>query len=312
MSLYAEALDKGLSSSPKNIPTRFIYDERGSQIFQEIMSMPEYYLTDCELEILRDQSNEIYEALHFDKPFSIVELGAGDGLKTIELLRTLLERKLDFTFIPVDISAEAIRSLTERLSSELPDLKINPQVGDYFKVLEGLVDESVPKLFLFLGSNVGNYERENAIDLLRHFGDFMLPGDKILCGFDLKKNPFTIHKAYQDPHGITKNFNLNLFVRANAELDANFNMDQFDFYCYYNPYTGELRSMIVSLENQEVHIGALNKTYGFEKNEIIRTELSQKFSLEDIARLSQESGFEVVQNFLDSRSYFSDSLWEKQ
>lgn len=311
MNTYAEALEQGLSTSPKAIPTRFIYDDRGSQIFQQIMNMPEYYLTDCELEIFQTQSNDIYKHLNFDRPFNIIELGAGDGLKTKELLSALLSQNLDFTFIPVDISDEAIQSLTKRLSLELPNLKMNPKVGDYFKVLEEVIIPERPNLFLFLGSNIGNYEHANAVELLRHFGEHMLPNDKLLIGFDLKKNPETIRLAYQDPHGITKAFNMNLLERANRELGADFELEQFDFYCFYNPYTGAVRSMLVSLEQQQVQIQALNQSYSFGKNEIIRTELSQKYDLDMIQELATETGYQPVHHFMDGRSYFSDSLWVK-
>ena len=139
----------------------------------------------------------------------------------------------------------------------------------------------------------------------------MKVGDKLLIGFDLKKNPIIIHSAYYDRHGITKRFNLNLLLRINRELDADFKIDDFDFYCHYNPITGDVKSYIISLRKQTVHLRALNKIVDFDYNELIWTELSKKYSLEDIQDLAEESNFKLNSNFLDCKHYFADSLWEK-
>ena len=201
--------------------------------------------------------------------------------------------------------------LEEDLNDSLPELDIKPLVGDYFKVLDNLKHGKRPALFLFLGSNIGNYEKKDAIHLLKMFGQYMQPGDHFLIGMDLKKNPRTILEAYDDKHGITRLFNLNLLRRMNRELGANFDLNKFDFYAYYNPKNGQLRSMLVSLEEQSVFFAAMEKEFHFSANELIWTELSQKFNLEDIKDLAHQSGFKFKKNFYDQKKYFTDSLWIK-
>lgn len=309
---FFEDVKKGLTSKPKYLQSKYFYDDNGSRIFQEIMQMPEYYLTDSEFEILSMQSKQIMKAVDFEEPFNIIELGAGDGFKTFKLLEYLTSNSIDFTYIPIDISEEAVFLLEKKLAERLPDIKIKPKVGDYFSILNNTTDEeNVPCLLLFLGSNIGNYDKEGAIDLLRLFAKNIKSGDKMLIGIDLKKNPATIHRAYSDPNGITKKFNLNLLIRINREMNADFKIDDFDFYCHYNPLTGEVKSYLVSLKDQTVTLNDIELTIDFKRNEIISTELSKKYSLLQIEKLAHNSGFTVNQNFMDCKHYFTDSLWEK-
>ncbi len=308
---FAQDVLRGLTAKNKYLSSKYFYDDNGSRIFQEIMHMPEYYLTNSEFEILSLQAKQIVDAIQFQQPFNIIELGAGDGFKTFKLLEYLVNNKIDFHYVPIDISQEAIETLSSKLLARLPNLSIQAKVGDYFEMLKDLKQSSTPSLLLFLGSNIGNYEEEQARELLMLFHQNMKKGDKLLIGIDLKKNPLTIQKAYLDDAGITKKFNLNLLLRINRELDADFKIDDFDFYSYYNPDTGDVKSYIVSLRNQKVHIGKLNKTIVFSYDELIWTELSKKYSLDDIDHLARENGFEIQENFLDCKHYFVDSLWEK-
>lgn len=301
----------GLKAEHKYLSSKYFYDDNGSRIFQEIMNMPDYYLTNAEFEILSMQSKQIIEALQFSTPFNIVELGAGDGLKTFKLLEYLVSQNIEFNYVPIDISQEAIDLLSKRLKERLPNLKIKPQVGDYFEILKVNKESNYPSLLLFLGGNIGNYTEDKAKHLLQLFNDSMKQGDKLLIGFDLKKNPIIIQNAYYDKHGITKRFNLNLLIRINRELEADFKMDDFDFYCHYNPDSGEVKSYIVSLRQQKVELKAISETINFGYNELIWTELSKKYSLDQIKVLATSSGFKVNQNFLDCKHYFTDSLWEK-
>jgi len=307
------ALDvlNGLTAEKKSLSSKYFYDDNGSRIFQEIMNMPEYYLTDAEFEILSMQSKQIIDALQFSTPFNIVELGAGDGFKTFKLLEYLVNNNIDFNYIPIDISQEAIDILSDRLKERLPGITIKPKVGDYFEILKQNKQSDYPSLLLFLGGNIGNYNENKAKDLLNLFYGVMKSGDKLLTGFDLKKNPILIHNAYYDKHGITKRFNLNLLLRINRELDADFKIDDFDFYCHYNPISGDVKSYIVSLRKQRVELRALNKTIDFDYNELIWTELSKKYSLQEIQELASHSNFKLNTNFLDCKHYFTDSLWEK-
>jgi dimethylhistidine N-methyltransferase len=312
MNTFAMDVDKGLSSEAKHLSSKYFYDDKGSRIFQQIMHMPEYYLTDSEHEILQEQSIQIVEALGFDAHFNIVELGPGDGHKTFHFLKYLADNHLPVTYIPVDISVEAINLLTTKLHRELPKLDIYPLTGDYFHVLdENFEYKEDPKLLMFLGSNIGNYYTADAIRLLSLFGSKMHQGDKLLIGMDLQKNPTTILNAYNDPAGITRSFNLNLLSRINRELKADFDLDAFDFYCHYNPETGEVKSYLVSLHDQSVHIATLGKSFNFKANELISTELSKKYSFDEISAIAESSGFEVLHHFTDHKQYFTDSLWTK-
>ncbi|MFT5053712.1 MAG: L-histidine N-alpha-methyltransferase, partial [Oceanospirillaceae bacterium] len=258
---FAEEVAEGLSAEPKYLSSKYHYDDEGSRIFQEIMAMPEYYLTGCEMDIMQNRAVEILEATGFTGHFNIIELGAGDGLKTKELLRNLLTSGADFTYVPIDISEEAINLLVEGMQTSLPDLKMNPQVGDYFEMMDKIeAEQNCPSIILFLGSNIGNFKPEWALDLLKHINQHMRINDLLMVGFDLMKDPNLIRNAYQDPAGITKRFNMNLLSRINRELGGNFNLDQFDYYSFYNPDTGDVRSYLVSLEDQEVKIDATGKS----------------------------------------------------
>ncbi|THD32913.1 L-histidine N(alpha)-methyltransferase [uncultured Flavobacterium sp.] len=308
---FAEDVLEGLTSKKKHLSSKYFYDDNGSQIFRQIMKMPEYYPTNCELEILSWQSDIILDKIAFKGKFNIVEFGSGDGTKTKQLLKTFLNKDADFTYIPIDISEEAILILEEDLLSALPKLKMESKIGDYFDVLEDIAKDDTPNLFLFLGGNIGNYKKEDVFGLLQKFSSGMKKGDKLLLGIDLQKDPRVIQAAYDDPHGITKAFNMNLLHRINKELDADIAIDQFDFYCHYNPENGEVNSYLYSLIQQQFYSRVLNTSFSFEKNETIWTELSKKYSFAEIEDLANQLNFKVVENFLDGKQYFTDSLWEK-
>ena len=308
---FAKDVLEGLTAKNKHLSSKYFYDDNGSRIFQEIMHMPEYYLTDSEFEILSLQAKQIIDAVGFQQPFNIIELGAGDGFKTFKLLEYLVNNNIEFHYVPIDISQEAIDTLSEKLLERLPNLSIQAKVGDYFEMLKDLKQSKTPSLLLFLGSNIGNYLENQANELLTLFNENMKKGDKLLIGVDLKKNPLIIQKAYLDEGGITKKFNLNLLLRINRELDADFKIDDFDFYSYYNPDTGDVKSYIVSLRNQKVNIKKANVTITFKYDELIWTELSKKYSLDEIEGLAKTNEFSIQQNFLDCKHYFVDSLWVK-
>ncbi len=300
---------EGLSSVPKSLSSKYFYDDAGSRIFQQIMELPEYYPTRAEMEILAVQPADIVAALPYHGAFNIIELGAGDGLKTKELLKHLVGQEANFTYMPIDISGEAMQQLEGKLAESLPDLDVRTLVGDYFEVLNNLDSEGRPNLYLFLGGNIGNYEKDGAVELLSMIRGVMQAGGRLLTGFDLCKNPRVIQEAYDDAAGVTRAFNLNLLSRMNRELGADFLLDKFDFYSFYDPKAGEVRSMLVSLAEQDVYVETLNQSFHFQQNELIHTELSNKYTLKEIDMLAAESGFVVENNFFDSQHYFTDSLW---
>lgn len=306
---------RGLRSEKKFIPSKYFYDDEGSRIFRKIMRMKEYYLTDCEYEIFETHSLNILKRFEnrINQHFDLVELGAGDGLKTSLLINCFLENDLNFKYIPVDISEEAISILTSKMEKNFPSLVISAIEGDYFEVLNDLnYCDQCPRLVLFLGSNIGNYSPEKSIDFYKGMSEVLKPGDMILTGFDLKKDPDKILLAYDDPHGYTRDFNLNLLTRINRELKADFDLSAFKHHAVYDPESGIARSFLVSIKDQYLRIGEKNNAIHFSKWESIYTEMSRKFSIDEIEKLAERTGFNVLENYFDSKHYFTDSLWIKK
>ncbi len=299
----------GLSAKPKFLLSKYFYDDIGSSIFQDIMQMPEYYLTNCEIEIFSTHKSAILDALEIgNKQVEIIELGAGDGLKTKILLSYLLENDLDFRYIPIDISEKAVVNLVHDLKNQIPNLTVEGLIGDYFELIEKLNGKK-RKIILFLGSNLGNYNYEESLQFLKHLRSVMHNDDLILLGLDLKKDPELILRAYNDPHGHTSAFNLNLLQRINNELDADFNLRKFSHEEVYNEQTGKAKSYLVSQVEQVVNIKALNRNFEFKAGERIFMEMSQKYDSSMIEKLAANSGFEIRMNFNDQKHFFVNSLW---
>ena len=301
----------GLMASPKHLDSKYFYDTKGDELFQEIMASPEYYPTDCEMEILTSQSRDIVSAIrsHTDA-FDLVELGAGDATKTVHLLRELLEEGLDFTYYPIDISRNVIHSLEQTLPEQLPALNMVGLNGEYFEMLQEVTELSRRnKVVLFMGANIGNFEPEAALLFCQSIREQLQPGDLLIVGFDLRKNPLTILSAYNDAAGVTRAFNLNLLNRINNELGSNFNVDKFEHYPTYDPLTGSCKSYLISLEKQQVRFGQ-SVFVDFEENEPIYMEISQKYSLAETERLAEQAGFTPVDRFLDRKHWFADCLWK--
>lgn len=309
--VFARDVREGLMRSPKKLPSKYFYDEKGDQLFQEIMQMPEYYLTDAELEIFERHKQAILEKVN-GEPFDLIELGAGDGYKTKVLLGHFLKRGADFQYCAVDISENVLRHLEKDLKTSWPELPYQSLQGDYFEVLEDVNKKTgKKKVILFLGANIGNLRVDRARRFMGRIGENMHAGDLLLVGFDLKKDPQVILDAYDDAAGITEAFNLNLLRRINRELGGHFDLDAFKHWESYDPVTGETKSYLVSKRTQRVRIDALNQEFAFEAWEAIDVELSRKYSMPEIEKMARDTGFEVTAHFFDSRRYFVDSLWRK-
>jgi L-histidine Nalpha-methyltransferase len=308
---FAEDVLKGLSSKPKSLSSKYFYDDEGTRYFQQIMKLPEYYLTGAELEIFSSKATEIYKALKNGfTGFDLIELGAGDGTKTAILIDHFLKQNADMTYSPIDISQEALDALSGKFNAQFPDLHVQPRNGDYFQILKSLKNGGGRrKVLLFLGSNIGNFSREQSIDFFRQLNDVMNPDDLLFIGFDLQKDPHVILRAYDDSQGITAAFNLNLLHRINRELGADFEVSKFLHYAIYAPDEAAARSFLISREKQTVRIEALDGSFEFEPWEAIFMEISQKYSLQMVEELASESGFSIKENFFDSKSYYCDSLW---
>ncbi|MEM9260645.1 MAG: L-histidine N(alpha)-methyltransferase [Bacteroidota bacterium] len=310
LSPFAKDILEGLSSYPKHLSSKWFYDERGDVLFQDIMAMPEYYLTDCEREIFQSAGPKLLAAIA-GRPFDLIELGAGDGSKTQYLIEAFTEAGARFTYRPIDISANAIEILGELVGRRWPTLPFQPIQGDYFSALGrlGKGEKDHLRLVLFPGANIGNFTTEEARSFLEHLRTFLRPGDLLLTGFDLKKDPAIILAAYNDPTGHTAAFNLNLLQRINRELGANFDLDGWRHWETYDPATGAARSYLVAQGQQVVRIADLDRTIAFEPYEAISVEISQKYSRGEISSLARVSGYHFLQNLEDERAWFADSLW---
>ncbi len=308
---FAREVMEGLSAPLKHIPSHWFYDAEGSRIFQQIMHLEDYYLTRAEYDCLERHSHELIRQFSGGKPFRLVEFGAGDGLKTKLLLRAGLEAGIEFTYWPIDISADAMVGLQNELEAEFPDLQVHPLAAEYFTALEQLPHDEVRTVVLFLGSNIGNFRMDEAGYFLRQIESRLQTSDLILIGFDLKKDPHRILRAYDDSEGVTREFNLNLLRRLNRELGSDIDPDQFTHLATYDPVTGETKSFLISKSDQTVHFSVLNRSIDFAAWEPIWLELSQKYDHLMVEKLARETGFWLRSHYHDSQRWFLDSLWEK-
>jgi dimethylhistidine N-methyltransferase len=301
---------QGLGKSPKSIPSKYFYDALGDALFIKIMNMPEYYPTRAELEIFREKSAEMIESLSLEKDvyFELIELGAGDGTKTKQLLHQLLRKGYKFSYLPIDISATALHDLEIKLEDEFPGLDVIKKHGDYFNVLETLKTNNHPKVILFLGSNIGNLTDQNSAKFIYQIGSNLKPNDKLILGVDLIKSEDLVRPAYDDPHGITKDFNLNLLKRINKELGGQFDISTFDHAPEYHMNEGVARSYLVSKKDQEIRIESLERSFSFEKGERIQTEISRKYDDEIMKNILKETDFKIVSRLTDQNGYFADYI----
>lgn len=309
-SVFLNDVLEGLTADKKYLGSKYFYDETGDKIFQQIMDMDEYYLTDAEMEILQYQTDELADVIaHDPSAFDLIELGAGDATKSVHLLQALLNRRLEFTYLPIDISQHVIEDLEENLPKKLPSLNIEGLNGDYFAMVKRAKNlSSRRKVLLFMGANIGNMDVAEAKEFCKALRNELSPEDILIIGFDLKKNPRQVLAAYDDANGITKSFNLNLLRRINRELGGDFEIDQFDHYASYDPESGACKSYLISLKEQLVNIG--DETIRFAANEHIYMEISQKYSLAEINELAKDTDFEPVANFFDRQQYFVDAVWK--
>ena len=311
-SLAADVYE-GLTAEQKFLPSKYLYDKRGDAIFQKIMAMDAYYPTRSEREVFETHKEEMLRYFGAEgEKFQLIEFGAGDGTKTKVLLQYFWEQSSGLTYVPIDISANIIRELTDDLKETLPGLKVRGICNDYFKAFDELAtaqDATVRKVVLFLGANIGNFDRTESIDFLQRIAHHLSPGDLLLVGFDLKKEPQRILNAYFDEEGVTESFKMNLLHRINHELGANFDVGTFQYFPIYHPAEGSILSYLVSKIEQEVYLEAIDHTVHFDAWETIYMERSQKYSENDIRQLAGQTGFEVVRNFYDQDHLFTDSLW---
>ncbi len=301
---FNEDIAHNLLQKQKRLPVEYLYDDMGSQLFDDITTLPEYYQTRCEYDIL---SRHIEAICNLVGPAveMLCELGAGSGYKSKIILEHWLAQYSDIVYAPIDISKKAIDDLKKALSHL--NVSCLPIVSTYFEGLKDLkLSSDKKKLVLFLGSSIGNLDAQAFLIQLR---SHMNRGDYLFTGFDLCKDPNTLIAAYNDSTRITDKFTVNILNRINRECGADFNLDKFKYYVYYDPYMTCVRTGILSLEKQQVQLKHPKISVPFEPWECIAVGVIKKYYISDIQEFAHNSGFEVLDNYFDSKGYFVDSLW---
>ena len=310
---FAADVYNGLTSEPKRLSSKFFYDKKGDELFQQIMDLPDYYLTGKEFSILEENKEEIGNSFRNEPGFDLIELGAGDGKKTKVLLKHFQKQDYNFKYLPVDISDNVLEQLARSLQTEIPELEVIPQQGTYAQILDRLADyKTHKKVILFLGSNIGNLSRDQAIAFLKKIAAAMSEHDLFFIGMDQKKHPQRILDAYNDSSGVTAAFNKNLLSRINSELNADFDPDRFIHWPIYDPETGVAKSYLVSTTAQKVRINSLNLEVDLRAWESIHTEVSQKYDDKSVADLAAAAGLTITGSFADREQYFKNYIFKRE
>ena len=298
----ATSVRAGLTSARKTLEPRFFYDALGSALFEAITHLPEYYVTRAESEILGMHAKEIATA--FGEPARLVELGSGSARKTRFLLDQFAHRPLQY--MPIDIDAGMLERSGHDLLAEYPKLSIAAIRGDLRTPAEAIrsIPRPGPTVVLFLGSSIGNLDHDDAVAMLANVRTALEPGDRFFLGADMKKGREILEPAYDDPLGVTAAFNLNLLVRMNRELGANFDLAQFAHRAFYN--NDRIEMHLASKTRQRVRIG--DYEIAFEAGETIHTENSYKYDVEALQTLATRSGFAIEKRWTDRRGWFTDVL----
>jgi dimethylhistidine N-methyltransferase len=302
---FRAAVVEGLSRPDKSLPCRFLYDHAGSQLFDEITRLPEYYLCRAEAEILTARARCIVESM--PPQSQIVELGSGSSHKTRCLLRAALERGRT-TYVPIDISRRQLESACDDLAREFPTLRILAIAGDYETAHKALGVSPTARLFLFLGSNIGNFVEAEACGFLSTMASMMEERDRSLVGIDLAKDAATIERAYNDAAGVTARFNLNILERINREFEGRFETAHFRHTAPYNKARRRVEMALVSRVPQEVEVAALGRTFAFEKDEPVSTEVCHKYTLPSFDALCSGVGLVRRAMWCDSQGRFASVL----
>ncbi len=296
-SMLGEVLE-GLQMPQKTLPSKYFYDKKGSEIFEEICDLEEYYLTRTELQIMKQQMNEITSAL--GKGVQLIELGSGSSRKTRMLLKELNDLH---SYVPVDISGEFLDEIADDLDLDFPNLTITPVIADYTRPFQLPVSsDEVRTIAYFPGSTIGNFTRGKAEDFIGRIADLVGKDGGFLIGFDLLKDKEVLEAAYNDSKGVTAAFNKNILTRLNRELNADFKLNQFAHNAFFNKQKSRMEMHLLSLQKQWVNIDGI-PVY-FEKGESIHTENSHKYSLDTFRKMTKPY-FEKVTTWMDSKELFA-------
>lgn len=308
---FAQDIDKGLKNKPKNIPCLYFYDYQGSLLFEKICKLPEYYLTRIETGLLKTYSKQIISDLPSE--FMLVELGSGSSTKTQFIIEELVDRNQKVVYCAIDISQKMLKESTQSLLEKYQDLEVVLIAAEYGEGIRQLeLHREQPKLILWLGSSIGNFDLDEAVRFLRDIVKRLSTRDFILIGFDLEKDRTVLENAYNDSLNVTSEFNLNLLTRINQELGGEFDLRNFVHQAIYNEGKGRIEMYLVSTCQQSVYVADLNETYHFDKDERIHTENAYKYSLQDIASIADQAGMKIVKQWTDSDRYFNLTLFKPE
>jgi L-histidine Nalpha-methyltransferase len=299
----------------KSIPSKYLYDDIGSELFEKITLQSEYYPTKTEIKILEDYSNEIIK--RFQKETVLIELGSGSSKKTKFLFNELLKKQNQLYYFPIDISFNFLASVVTNLENSLKNVIVKGIPSEYIDginhcnniLFENNIElKNISRLIIFLGSSIGNFEIDDARNFLKDVRVHITNDDFLLVGFDLIKDISLMESAYNDANNITAMFNLNLLNRINKELGGNFIIKNFSHKAFYNMDKKRIEMHLVSIKEQQVFISSLNKEIVFRKNETIHTESSYKYSPDDISRLIKRAGFSIEREFFDENNWYELAL----
>lgn len=306
---FAEDLSTTLGEKPRSIPPKYFYDKRGSELFDKICRLPEYYLTRTEIEILNKINNSLPDIL--DSDIRLVELGSGSAEKTRILIDSIINFQPVLEYFPIDVS-DILAESSECLLQDYPQLRITGIIDTYEGGLEFIKSfNSKPNLILFLGSSFGNFDPAYGKIFLDKINKTMNQGDQFLMGLDLVKKKEILENAYDDSEGVTSEFNQNVLVRINQELGGNFNLHDFEHYVVYNEENQRIEMYLKSLKQQKIVIPKADLSFTLEEGELIHTEYSYKYSIEQIDTLIESTGFRLKERWTDMNNLFSVNLLEK-
>jgi L-histidine Nalpha-methyltransferase len=294
----------GLSATPKTLPPKYFYDARGSELFDEITRLPEYYLTRAETAILQRYAGEIAEQSRCE---SLVELGSGTSAKTRLLLRALLDGGTLREFVPFDVDPAVLTEASEALEAEYPGLRVEPFLGDFERDL-GRIPGTGRRMIAFLGSTIGNLEPAPRAAFLTQVSAALRPGDTFLLGTDLVKDPARLHRAYDDAAGVTAEFNRNILMVVNTELDADFAVEEFEHVAVWDAASEWIEMRLRPAREQHVTIGDLGLAVSFAAGEEMRTEISAKFRREKIEAELAAAGLRTLRFWTDPDGDFALTL----
>jgi L-histidine N-alpha-methyltransferase len=306
LSPIADDVLHGLTKLPKTLSPKLFYDAAGSELFERITELPEYYPTSTERGILRQCAPEIVQQT--GDSHVIVELGAGSASKTTLVLDAFVKTGQPITYYPVDVSAAALDFCSERMREVLPTIHVVPKVLDFTHGMPQFRQIAGRKLFLFIGSSIGNFEPLEAGLFLKQVRSSMNPGDALLLGTDMRKSPDVLIPAYDDGEGITAAFNKNLLVRLNRELNADFDLDSFAHRIIWNDELSRIEMHLESLRDQVVNLDALALSLEFRQGETIHTENSYKFTMPMIEAIAGNGGFTIEHTWTDPKRWFTVHL----